>query len=245
MEKNRLDAYLQSSGICKSRNIAQNLIKSGKVLVNNITCKKPSQLINETDIISLIENEKYVSRGAYKLLAAIDNFNIQIQNKICLDIGSSTGGFTQVLLENNANKIFALDVGTNQLDQKLRNQKNIIVLEKTNFKDVNNQTFNNEKIDLITCDVSFISARKILNKLNTLMWKNFELILLFKPQYEVGKKEISKHQGLVKDDLLKEKTLKNFNEYAKSLNFKIIKIIASPIKGAKLKNEEFLIYLRK
>ena len=169
MKRNRLDYYMQISGMCESRNIAQNLIKNEKVLLNDKVCKIPSTLVDSNDKISLIENEKYVSRGAYKLIAALKEFEVEVANKICLDIGSSTGGFTQVLLENKAKKIFSLDVGKDQLHKKLRNISNIIVLEKINFKDVDNQTFNNEKINVITCDVSFISARKILEKINSLL----------------------------------------------------------------------------
>lgn len=243
--KQRLDAYMQINNLCKSRTTAQNLIKNKKVLVNKKICESTSFKVDENDLIEIIENEKYVSRGAYKLLGALDKFNIDVENKICLDIGSSTGGFTQVLWERKAKQIFSLDVGTNQLHESLKEKENIIALEQTNFKDVTNKTFNDQKINLITCDVSFISARKIINKLNELKWDNFEFILLFKPQFEVGKQEISKHKGLVKNEIVKEKVLNDFIDFCNQNNFNVVNKIISPIKGAKMQNEEFLIFLRK
>lgn len=240
--KNRLDLYLAENNIVRSRNVAQDLIKKNLVKVNGIIINKSNYLVNETDVIELIENEKYVSRGAYKLAKAIDYFKIDLNNKIAIDIGASTGGFSQVLIENDVKKIYAIDVGINQLDPSLKSNNKVINLENTNFKDVNKNLFN-EKIDFICIDVSFISVYHILKKINDLDFKQIKLIVLLKPQFELGKK-ILKTKGYAK---LKEheKIIENFKNACNQFNFKINGYIESPILGAKKNNIEYLFFLEK
>lgn len=164
--KKRLDKYLVEYLNVSSRNLSQKLINNNCVLVNKNIINKPNFLVNENDIIEILKEEKYVSRAAYKLLFALEKFNIDISNKIVMDIGSSTGGFTQVCLENNAAKIYCIDVGKNQLSQKIKDNKKVYLYEQTNFKDINALNF--KDVNFITCDVSFISIQKILNKIKEL-----------------------------------------------------------------------------
>lgn len=241
MEKVRLDVFLSEKKLVRSRNIAKTLICSNKIMVNNSIINKPNFLVNENDLIKIIENEKYVSRGAYKLKKALDYFNIKLNNFVCVDIGTSTGGFAQVLLENNAKKIYCIDVGENQLSQELKENSKIINIEKTNFKNIKNEIFN-EKIDFVTIDVSFISAKQILNKINNLMWEQIYLVLLLKPQFEIG---ISiKKNGYVPHEKHK-KIIDDFYNWCETNGFIIKGIVDSPILGAKKENKEYLLYIKK
>lgn len=239
--KKRLDKYLIEYLNVSSRNLSQKLINNNCVLVNKNVINKPNFLVNENDIVEILKEEKYVSRAAYKLLFALEKFNIDISNKIVMDIGSSTGGFTQVCLENNAAKIYCIDVGKNQLSPKVKDNEKVYLYEQTNFKDINALDFND--VNFITCDVSFISIQKILNKIKELNWKNISGIFLLKPQFELTPKEISKGKGKVHPKLLNH-VINSFKTFCKNNNFDLINICESPIKGAKKNNIEFLTYLR-
>lgn len=238
--KIRLDKYLVDKKNIETRNLAKKLIEKNCVKVNNIIVNKISHQVKENDLVEIIENKEYVSRGAYKLIKAIDEFKINLNNSIVLDIGSSTGGFTQVLLENNVSKVYALDVGTNQLSPLLKNNPKVVSIEQTNFKNVNESQF--KDINFITCDVSFISVKKILLKIKELNWKNLKGVFLLKPQFELTSKEISMGNGKVNHKYL-ENIKKDFMFFCASNNFKIINIIESPITGAKKQNIEYLTYL--
>ncbi len=240
MEKNRLDLFLVNNNLAKSRNFAQNLIINQKVKVNNQIIVKPNYLINPKDKVELIQTISYVSRGAYKLKAAIDNFQINLNNLIAVDIGASTGGFSQVMLENNIKKIYAIDVGTNQLDKQIKENQKVINLEKTNFKNFDKNLIK-EKIDFICIDVSFISVFLIIKKIIELNWKDWKAVVLLKPQFEIGKK-ISKTKGYAKKSD-HYKIIENFKQLISSLNIKNLGYIESPIKGAKKENTEYLFYL--
>lgn len=243
MSKERLDSFLVRKGIVPSRSKAAELISEGKVKVNDKTITKNSYEVDETCNIELLNNEvlKYVSRGGLKLQKAIESFNLSLDDKVILDIGSSTGGFTDCALKHNAKKVYALDVGTNQLHESLRNNDKVVSIENTNFKDANNEMFD-EKIDLYVCDVSFISIEIILTKLKKLD-ENFNIIILFKPQFEVGKNNINK-SGVVKNKNAVVNALFKFNDFLKALNIGILNATFSPIKGQKEGNIEFLFNLK-
>ena len=239
----RLDKYLVEHKLVTSRNKAQDLISRGYVLVNDEIKLDVDYQVQEIDKINIIQHEQYVSRGAYKLIEAINRFKINLKDKVVLDIGSSTGGFTQVCLINGAKKIYAIDVGTNQMDKKLSANKRIELYEQTNFKDVTQSIFK-ERVELIVADLSFISITKILDKISELFDYSFEMVLLIKPQYELGKDIINAYKGVIRSQRLWDKAIDIVSQHAKSLKFKIKSIIPSPIKGSK-GNTEFLMYLTK
>ncbi len=223
---------------------ASALIMSGNVLVNEEVIIIGSYKIKKEDTIRIKEKKEWVSRGAYKLLKAIDYFKLNIENKICLDVGSSTGGFTQVLLKNNAKKIYSLDSGTNQLDFSLRKNQKIISLEQTNLKSINEEMFD-EKIEFVCCDVSFISVKNLFNVLakENVLTKDNEIIILIKPQFEANSNLVSK--GGIVDTSHHSDIINEVINYAQNLNFKFFGITESPIKGNKSKNIEYLALFRK
>ncbi|ENY69310.1 Hemolysin A [Metamycoplasma auris 15026] len=222
----------------------ESLAMQGRIYVNNEKVFLASQKYDEKVNIRIeYQKEKYVSRGAYKLKEALEKFEINPKDLVCLDIGSSTGGFVQILLENNAKKVYALDVGTNQLDYSLRTNKKVVVYEKTNLKNIEKDLFL-EDIDLITCDVSFISLKHVLLVCNKTFKNNVQLIVLIKPQFEASKKYVlpggyvdEKHHDYIKNKIV---------EIAARNNFALQKeIIKSPILGDKSKNIEYLAYFKK
>ena len=243
MSKNlkiRLDQLLVNKKLVDTKTKAQSMIMAGQVLVNDkIVTKSGSTFLEECKIIIKKLHPDWVSRGALKLLQAIKIFKIDISDKVCLDIGSSTGGFTEVLLSNKAKKIFAVDVGTNQLHEKLRREKKIISIENYNAKYLDSKIIT-EKIDLLVCDVSFISLKKVIYPSLKLLSKKSEIIALIKPQFETQKKHLRK--GVVKDALVHNEICDDIkNWFIKSCNANVIGIIPSPITGPK-GNLEFLIY---
>ena len=245
MSKNlkiRLDQLLVNKKLVSSKSKAQSMIMAGQVTVNDDIITKSGIAIKEDSKIIIKKlHPTWVSRGALKLLKAIETFEVKIQNKICLDIGSSTGGFTEVLLKNKAKKIFAIDVGTNQLHENLKKEKNIISIENFNAKYINN-TVVTEKIDLIVCDVSFISLKKVIYPSLNLLSKNAEIIALIKPQFETQKENLRK--GVVKNSSVHIEICKDIeNWFTNICNAKVFGITKSPITGPK-GNIEFLIYSR-
>lgn len=213
------------------------MIKNGYIEINNEIIKKPSFRISSNDNIIVKKELKYINRSALKLLKAIDFFNIDIRDKVCCDIGSSTGGFTEVLLEKKAKKIISVDVGTNQMHQKIRNDERVILLENTNARYLELK----EEIDLITCDVSFISIKHLLKAFNNVK-SNGEIIILIKPQFEAGKENLVK--GIVKDKDILRNVLEDIRSYFENNGFVYLNYVESPIRGTK-GNTEFLMYLRK
>jgi len=238
--KIRLDQLLVNKKLVDTKTKAQSMIMAGQVLVNDkIVTKSGSTFLEECKINIKKLHPDWVSRGALKLLQAIKIFKIDISDKVCLDIGSSTGGFTEVLLSNKAKKIFAVDVGTNQLHEKLRREKKIISIENYNAKYLDSKIIT-EKIDLLVCDVSFISLKKVIYPSLKLLSKKSEIIALIKPQFETQKKHLRK--GVVKDVLVHNEICDDIkNWFIKSCNANVIGIIPSPITGPK-GNLEFLIY---
>lgn len=234
----RLDQYVANQQNC-SRTYAQTLIKAGKVTVNNKIVVKSSYNIEEETIIIQDEN-KYVSRGAYKLEDALNSFHIDVENLIAIDVGASTGGFCDVLLQHKIQKVYAIDVGSNQLHAKIKNNSKVISFEHLNARTLNATTFP-EKFTFATMDVSFISIDLIIPALKKVMAEQFEMVLLIKPQFEVGVKHLNKH-GIVKDEKIifnmLEKKINFF--YDQQLSVKHLKKCAITGKDG---NQEYLVHL--
>lgn len=240
----RLDSFLVNNGYFKSRNKAQYEIKNENVLINNIVIKKPSFLVKDTDIITINEKTlKYVSKGGLKLEKALREFNIDVTNYICIDIGASTGGFTDCLLKNNAQFVYCVDTGSNQLDESLRTNKQIKNIAQTNILETNKNTFDNKNIDLITMDVSFVSIKKIIPYLENITNLDTLFIVLIKPQFEVGKKHINKN-GIVTDKSVHLKLLNDIVLFLNDLNYTVLNLTKSPISGGS-GNIEYLISFNK
>ena len=234
----RLDIELTVRGICKSRAQAQLSIKESNVLLNGNICLKPNKEIKESDILSLVQIPKYVSRGGDKLEAALNAFGIKsLSGKIGLDIGSSTGGFTDCLLQNGVSRVYSVDVGTAQLDKILRDDGRIVVLEKTDIRALKNLP---ERVDIIVIDVSFISLDHIIPVLRHFLKQNGDVIALIKPQFEVGRGNVNR-QGLVTDKNLYLEVIEKIKKCFILQNFEIGGVITSPIVGG-TGNTEFLIH---
>lgn len=239
----RLDKYLFSVGLVNSRNKANELILSGKVIVNDLVCVKPSKDISDSDKVILSGDcKQFVSRGAFKLKGAIERFNIVIKDCVCLDIGSSTGGFTEVLLNLGAKKVYAVDVGEGQLDPYLLKDFRVASMENTDIRDLDKNSFA-EEIDFVCVDVSFISITKILENIFNILKSGGEGVFLIKPQFEVGRENVGKG-GVVKDDSLRMGALDKVKDEVVKSGFKIIGEIESPILGSE-GNKEFLLYIKK
>ena len=235
----RLDTILVKKGLIESRTRAKNEIENGNVLVNGVVETKSSKKVSEEDIIEINNQFDYVSRGALKLHKALDTFNISLNDKIMLDIGSSTGGFCDVALRNNIKKIIAVDVGKNQFHEKLRNNPKIELHEETDIRKFEIK----ENIDIVTIDISFISVTKIINKLSEIDSLK-EIVLLIKPQFECGKEIADKYKGIPINKEVHFEAINNIiNEFSK-INFNIQNLTYSPIKGGS-GNIEYLSYFNK
>ncbi len=240
MKKQRIDKILVEKGFAESHIKAQALVMSGVVLVNERRVEKSSESFLPTDdfrIKGASAETKYVGRGGLKLEKALAEFRISPENFICLDIGASTGGFTDCLLQAGAKKVFAIDVGTNQLVWQLRRDERVEARENVNARHLKPEDFN-EKFDLIVMDVSFISATKILPALVSLLKKNGKIIVLIKPQFEVEKGEVGKG-GVVRDAGKHKQVILRVNEFAEKIGLKVSGVTYSPILGAE-GNKEFL-----
>ena len=235
----RLDLYLFEKGYAETRSKASQLIKAKTVFVNDRLIEKNGYDVKDDDIVKVKENHvlEFVSRGGHKLEKAINAFELSFSDMVICDIGSSTGGFTDCSLKYGAKKVYAIDVGTSQLHPSLRNRNDVIVYENTNFKDVKTSLFA-EKIDFYVCDVSFISIREIIKTLIKIE-KEFRIILLFKPQFEVGADKLNK-KGVVKKDEYLISALKDFKTYLKLNKLVVLHESFSPILGNKEGNIEFL-----
>jgi len=238
--KKRIDQLLVEKQLVETRTKGKAMIMAGQVFVDEKQINKSGEMFKE-DVRIKVKNlqPKWVSRGAFKILHALNNFDIEINNKTCLDLGASTGGFSQVLLKKGAKKIYSVDVGKNQLHEKLQIENKIINIEKTNARYLTSATIK-DKIDIIVCDVSFISMIKVIEPCLKFLTNNGQIIALIKPQFEAKKKEIKK--GVVLD---KNVHLRICDEYKKWFEenclMKVIGLVESPIQGPK-GNKEFLIY---
>lgn len=241
-EKIRIDRLLYEKGLAPSRERAQALIMAGNVLINEAKVEKSGLKVAEDSQIRILGlDQPFVSRGGLKLSGALELFDVSVKNKLAMDIGASTGGFTDCLLQNGACYVFAVDSGFNQLEWNLRNHPKVRNLEKTNFRHLE-MTSVGSYVDLIVIDVSFISLRKILPNCLNFLSKGGDLIALIKPQFEAGKKRIQKG-GLIKDPKIHEEVKKSIIDFAADLGLVTKAIDNSPIQGKKSGNQEFLIHL--
>ena len=226
-------------GLAPTRTRAQSLIMEGVVFVNGQKVDKSGTLIKEDSDISIIDSSlKYVSRGGLKLEGALCHFEIGVRNKIALDVGASTGGFTDCLLQNGAARVYAVDVGYGQLDWKLRNDSRVVVMEKINARHMQLDDIP-ELVDIIVIDVSFISLTKIIPPVIKLLKPGGVLVALIKPQFEVGKGEVGKG-GIVRDENKHKEVANKITKLMEELNFDVRGVIPSPITGAH-GNKEFLL----
>ena len=235
----RLDQYIKERFNIQSRNKANELIKSNKIKVNNQIINKPSYEVNEYSDIEILEEDFYVSRAAYKLKYFLEEIpKLKLENKNALDIGSSTGGFTQILLEQNIKHVTCVDVGSNQLHERIKDRDKITFFENTDIRDFESI----EAFDIVTCDVSFISILNIIKDINRLSSK--EIIILFKPQFEVGTNVKRDKKGVVKDKKAIQKARENFIVQTQILDWKLNYSSMSKLQG-KDGNEEELFYFSK
>lgn len=235
----RLDKYI-SEKLNVSRAKAQEIIKSKLVFVKNKMIDKVAFEVDYEDEIDVKEHINYVSRGAYKLLGAIQDFKLNFKDKIVLDIGASTGGFTEVALQYGAKKVYSVDIGKDELDKSLRKNKKVVNLSGIDFREINID--NCADVNFIVGDISFISLKNIFSKIIELFGNKIEICILFKPQFECGKDLAKKYKGVVKNRSIHIKLLKDFCSYLKNNNFKISDLTYSKIKG-KSGNIEYLFYL--
>lgn len=236
----RLDVYLTENGLCKSRTAAQSLIKSSGVSVNGKPCVKPSFEVADGDEVEVTgEQLRYVGRGGLKLEGALKVFSLDISGMVCLDIGSSTGGFTDCMLQNGAEKVYAVDVGTDQLDEKLRADSRVVAMEQTDIRTAQLP----EAVDFVGTDVSFISLKQILPHIDRLLKKGGRAAVLIKPQFEAGRAALNK-KGIVKDEKVRRRVVEDITEFAVQCGFLVIGTADSPICGGD-GNTEYLMCIEK
>ncbi len=242
-EKKRLDVALYEAGLSESREKAHALIMAGQVYVNSQKALKAGMPVKAEDRLE-VRGEKmpYVSRGGYKLQKALDTFPITLAHKICMDVGASTGGFTDCMLMSGADKVYAIDVGYGQLAWKLRSDERVVNLERTNFRYVTEEQVP-DRIDFASVDVSFISLKLILPVLHTLLTEGGEAVCLIKPQFEAGREKIGK-KGVVRDQAVHLEVIKACVGYAMEAAFSVQGLTFSPVKGPE-GNIEYLLYLQK
>lgn len=239
-ERRRLDLSVVERGLAESREKARALILAGQVLVNGQKADKAGANIDADARIELLAQPRYVGRGGLKLEAALDHFGISPARKICLDIGSSTGGFTDCLLQRGAARVYAIDVGTGQLDWKLRNDPRVVVQEQVNARYLTREQVP-EPIALAVCDVSFISITMILPVLAGLLAPDAQMVILVKPQFELDRDQVGKG-GIIRDPRLHQLACQRVERAVQALGFQA-DIIPSPILGAE-GNREFLLHAR-
>lgn len=246
MKRERIDKLLVERGLADSRTKARALVMAGVVLANEQRIAKPSDLIPANADIRIKGADdpaaRYVGRGGLKLEAALREFQIDVSDFICLDVGASTGGFTDCLLQRGARKVIAIDVGHNQIDWRLRNDKRVEVREGINARYVQPQDFDTQ-FDLIVMDVSFISATKVLPAIVPLLKNEGRLVTLIKPQFEVGRGEVGKG-GIVRDPEKHARVIDEVNAAANALGLTVRRVIESPLRGAD-GNIEFLALYEK
>lgn len=233
--KIRLDHLLVENGLTESRSQAENYIRLGKVIVDGVKQRKPGFFVNKDSDIKILQNTQYVSRAGLKLESVAKILKLDFRNKIVLDVGSSTGGFSDYVLQNGARKVIAVDVGTNQLHPKLRLNSKIELHEKTDIRNFKTK----DLIDIVVIDVSFISLRDILPSVVNLISKNTQIVAMVKPQFEAGKNNTIR--GVVKNNSLRRKIMQDFEKWCKTNNLFVVNKRDSEIKGTKGNQERFYI----
>ena len=244
MKKIRLDQLLVERGLAESREKAKRLVMAGQVLVDGHPAPKPGHPVTTDHKIVLKEAERFVSRGGTKLEEAMETFGLDLTGKICLDIGSSTGGFTDCMLQHGADKVYAVDVGKGQLHWKLREDERVIVMEGINARYLTPDDIP-QPADFASIDTSFISLTKILPALQTLLKPGGEIVSLIKPQFEAGKDAVDKGRGVITDPAIHEEVIEKIKTFGtQELGLKWLGQATSPIKGPK-GNIEFLAHWKK
>lgn len=255
MTKKRLDLILFEKGYFETKSAASANILAGNVKINDELVTKAGALFDEVKLFNPDKPSKieinsipYVSRGGLKLKGALDSFNIDLKDKICIDMGASTGGFTDCMLQAGAKFVYALDVGYNQLAWKLRNDARIKSIEKINVKNcTKEEVFSSNDVELpsfMSMDLSFISIKKVLENCKNLITSDAQAVLLIKPQFEADREDIDKG-GVVKSEKIRQKIIEDIKQYCISIGFEVLGLIESPIQGAKSKNIEYLIYIKR
>ena len=242
--KERLDVLLVSGGYAESREKAKAIIMSGQVFIDGQREDKAGSMFDPEKIHIEVKGNvlKYVSRGGLKLEKAMEQFDLSLQDKVCMDIGASTGGFTDCMLQNGAVKVFSVDVGHGQLAWKLRSDPRVVCMEKTNFRYVTMEQIG-EPLDFASCDVSFISLTKILIPARNLLKDNGQMVCLIKPQFEAGKDKVGK-KGVVREPEIHMDVVEKILDFADMIGFDILHLDFSPIKGPE-GNIEYLVHLQK
>ena len=241
--KKRLDILVYENGLAPSREKAKTLIMEGKILVDDEREEKPGMSFDESCVIRIKgEPPKYVSRGGKKLEKALDSFPIELDGRICMDIGASTGGFTDCMLQNGAAKVYSIDVGYGQFAWKLRCDERVVCMEKTNIRYVTPEQIG-EKIEFASADVSFISLEKILVPVRELLSDDAEMVVLIKPQFEAGRDKVGK-KGVVRDRSVHAEVIEGVCSFASENGFEVMGLDYSPIKGPE-GNIEYLAHLKK
>jgi 23S rRNA (cytidine1920-2'-O)/16S rRNA (cytidine1409-2'-O)-methyltransferase len=247
--KERLDELLVRRGLAVHQDLAQRLVMAGQVRVAGQVILNPSTFVPAESDLRIIKRPRYVSRGGEKLEAALNAFSIEVNNRICADIGASTGGFTDCLLQHGASKVFAIDVGRGILDWKLRQDPRVVVLEKTNVRKLDELP---QPISLATIDVSFISLKVILPVVmrwfaapipNTVLQDQADIIALVKPQFEAERAKADQGRGVIRDPQVQRKVLLDVLNFGATLGWQVMGLIASPLRGSK-GNREFLVRFR-
>ncbi len=242
--KERLDVLLVRQGFAESREKAKAIIMSGNVYVNDQKEDKAGTMFDETKVTLEVRGStlKYVSRGGLKLEKAMNHFDLSLDGKVCMDIGASTGGFTDCMLQNGAVKVYSVDVGHGQLDWKLRNDPRVVCMERTNIRYVLPENIQ-EAPEFVSIDVSFISLTKVLPPVKNLMAETAEMVCLIKPQFEAGREKVGK-KGVVRDPKVHQEVIEMVMDFAASLGFVLLHLEFSPIKGPE-GNIEYLLHLKK
>lgn len=242
-KKERLDVLLVKRGLAESREKAKAIIMTGNVFVKEQREDKAGSTFDE-DVVIEVKGApmKYVSRGGYKLEKAMELWQVPLEDKTCMDVGSSTGGFTDCMLQNGAHKVYAIDVGTNQLAWKLRQDERVVSMEKTNIRYVTHENVPDE-IGFSSIDVAFISLTKVLVPVRNLLESHGQVVCLIKPQFEAGKDKVGK-KGVVRDKKVHLEVVRNIITYAIAIGFDVLGLSFSPIKGPE-GNIEYLLYIEK
>ena len=239
----RLDQAMVERGLCDSRERAKRAILAGRVRVNSQLAQKASDTVSPEDEIALAEAEKFVSRGGYKLEGALEHFKLDVAGLVAVDLGASTGGFTDCLLQRGVKRVFAVDVGQGQLAWKLRQDRRVMVMEKTNARYLKPEQLR-EPADLAVIDCSFISLRKILPPAVALLKTEGNIVALVKPQFEAGKTEADKGRGVIRDPSIHERILEDLRLFATGLGLEWRGVVESPLQGP-AGNKEFLALIEK
>jgi len=243
----RLDQELVERRLCESREKAKRAIMAGSIRVNGQPANKPSDSVKPQDVLTLVAAEKFVSRGGHKLEHALEHFQLAVTGQIAIDLGASTGGFTDCLLQRGAKKVYAVDVGHGQLAWKLRRDYRVVVMEKTNARELTPATFPQPfvPVDLVVADCSFISLRKIIPPAVALLRSSGKIVALIKPQFEAGKAEADKGEGVITDPAIHDRVLREIEEFVRQRSgLRWQGVTESPLPGP-AGNKEFLVLIEK